>query len=138
MLELFPRLAAFPLPPRRTPEQIWRGDAELLKEWARGELPQAVLRVALSGERVVGIAFAQPRPEALSGRPAVHLEALLVAEDYQGRGIARALVTAVEEQARELGMTAVTLNVFMLNERARGLYRSLGYDEELLRCIKDL
>ena len=27
IVALFPRLAAFPLPPERTPEDLWRGDA---------------------------------------------------------------------------------------------------------------
>lgn len=139
MLALFPRLADFSIPERRHPEELWQGDAELLQGWARGELGQAIVRVARARSgQVAGVVLAQPRPEALSGRPAAHVEALAVAPEFEGRGLGRALMAAVESESRSRGLTALTLNVFTANQRARGLYRKLGFDEELLRCIKDL
>lgn len=139
MLALLPRLASFDLPPRREPQELWTGDAELVRRWARGELPDSFFRIATSesGE-VVGIAFATFRPEALSGRPSAHLEVLAVGESAVGRGVGKQLLAAVETEVRARGCAHLTLNVFMRNENARGFYRRLGFDEELLRCIKDL
>ena len=139
ILSLLHRLASFPIPARRRPEHLWSGDAELLRSWADGGLPEALVKVAQNPQgEVLGVAFAQLRPEALSQLPAAHLEVLAVAEKAEGMGVGRALMDAVERASRALGAKAMTLNVFVSNEKARGFYRHLGYDEELLRCIKEL
>ena len=139
MLGLLPRLASFELPSRREPQELWTGDAELVRKWAAGELPESIFRIALAenGE-VVGIAFATFRPEALSQKPSAHLEVLAVAEHEAGKGVGKLLVTAVESEVKARGCTYLTLNVFMRNEKARGFYGRLGFDEELLRCIKEV
>lgn len=139
ILVMLERLAGFPLPLRRQPQDLWAGDAELLKKWAVGGLPEALVKVAQDGdERLLGVAFAQHRAEALSGAPGMHLEVLAVIEGVEGLGVGRALLESIEGAAREQGARFLTLNVFMNNQNARGFYRHLGYDEELLRCIKDL
>lgn len=139
MLALLPRLASFDLPSRREPEELWTGDAGLVRQWAAGELPESVFRIAVAGSgEVVGIAFATFRPEALSQKPSAHLEVLAVAEAEAGKGVGKQLVAAVESEVKARGCTYLTLNVFMRNENARGFYRRLGFDEELLRCIKEV
>ena len=139
ILALLPRLADFQIPSRRQPEELWTGDSQLVHKWAAGNLPDSVFEVAVSSQgEVVGVAFATLRPEALSQTPSAHLEVLSVAKEAEGSGAARTLVSAIEERVKELGAQSLTLNVFMNNERARGFYRHIGFDEELLRCIKDL
>ncbi len=139
MLCLFPRLAAFPLPERRVPEDLWAGDAKLLEKWAKGDLGEAIVLVAIDlQEQVLGVAFSQLRAEALSGSAAAHLEVLAVAERAEGRGVGSALMAATEREVKSRGAKFLTLNVFSVNTKARGLYRKLGFDEELIRCIKDL
>lgn len=137
ILELLPRLAAFSIPERRTPEHLWQGDAELLLQWARGGAPQCLVLVATAGdEAILGVAMASLREELLSHAPSVHLEVLAVRGDAEGRGIGKALVSAIEQAARERGATSMTLHVFATNHRARAVYEQLGYDGELLRYIK--
>lgn len=139
ILSLLQRLASFPIPARRRPEHLWSGDADLLRSWAEGGLPEALVKVARTPQgEVLGVAFAQLRAEALSLMPAAHLEVLAVTKKAEGMGVGRALMDAIERAAQDRGATAMTLNVFMSNEKARGFYRHLGYDEELLRCIKEL
>ena len=52
-----------------------------------------------------------------------------VRESLRGRGYGKAAMGFVEEEARRRGIPRVALNVFGGNAVARGLYRSLGYNE---------
>src|SRR5436853_109489 len=92
ILGLLPRLAAFDLPPQRMAEDLWHGDAELLRLWSSGNLPQCLVQVAVNNEQsIVGVAIAQLRQELLSHAPSAHLEVLVVRDDAEGQGIGRAL-----------------------------------------------
>ncbi len=138
ILALLERLSSFSIPARRQPVDLRRGDGELLEQWADGQLPEALVKVALAEGLLLGVAFAQNRPEALSQASAMHLEVLAVSQAAEGSGVGKALMAAVESAARASGSKFLTLNVFVNNEKARGFYRHLGFDEEMLRCIKDL
>lgn len=58
-----------------------------------------------------------------------YLDALAVAEDYRGQGIAKALMAAAEKRARALGFERTALIVESYNERAHGIYLRSGYVE---------
>jgi ribosomal protein S18 acetylase RimI-like enzyme len=137
ILELFPRLAAFDLPANRSAEDLWRGDAELLRRWSTGQAPQCLVYVAVASEQaIIGIAMAQLREELLSHAPSAHLEVLVVRDGAEGQGIGKALIETIEQAVREQGALSVTLHVFVTNMRARALYERLGYGGELVRYIK--
>jgi len=137
--ELLPRLAAFEIPARRQPEDLWRGDKVALLAWLDGSAPDGAAHVAINGRnKIIGVVFVQLRKELLSGEPSAHLEVLAVAEDAEGQGIASALIATAEEAARDRHAKTMTLHVFAGNRRARGLYEKHGYDGELIRYIKDL
>lgn len=139
MLELFPRLAAFELPERRAPDDLWRGDAELLRLWSSGNAPECLVQVAVdSMQMVVGVVMAQLREELLSHEPSAHLEVIAVREDAEGQGIGKALIAGMEQALRERGAQSITLHVFANNTRARAVYERLGYEGELIRYIKHL
>jgi ribosomal protein S18 acetylase RimI-like enzyme len=55
---------------------------------------------------------------------------------FRGRGLGRAAMLFVEDEARRRGIPKIALNVFGGNEVARGLYRSLGYDEVAVEMSK--
>jgi GNAT superfamily N-acetyltransferase len=61
----------------------------------------------------------------------VHLD-----ERHRGRGYGRAAMVFAEDEARRRGIDRVALNVFGRNEVARGLYRSLGYEENAVSMSK--
>lgn len=57
---------------------------------------------------------------------------------YRGRGFGRAAMVCLEDLARTRGLGTIELNVFGGNEVARGLYRSLGYEEAAVTMAKQL
>ena len=137
--ELLPRLSSFRVPPRRDPEELWRGDERILDGWLAGSEPDCRIRVAVDGdESLVGAVMLRLRPELLSGRPSAHLEVVVLAERAEGHGVGKALMEEAERVAREHGALTLTLTVFAVNTRARRLYEAMGYDGELIRYIKDL
>ncbi|NNC55304.1 MAG: GNAT family N-acetyltransferase [Pseudomonadales bacterium] len=138
MLALVPRLAAFDVPARRESHHLWRDDAALLQRWLSGDGERCIVQVAECGGEVVGFTLTSLRPEPLSHTPAAHLEAIAVAKEAEGRGIASALLDACEKRAREKGACFMTLHVFAANERARAVYEKCGYEGELIRYIKSL
>jgi ribosomal protein S18 acetylase RimI-like enzyme len=139
ILALMPRLAAFDVPESRNPVDLWRSDAAMLQRWLDGENPECVVHVAVGDDKeLLGFAMTSLRPELLSHEPSAHLEAIAVDERAVGKGVGKALLAAVEEEAREKGALTVTLHVFARNSAARGFYERSGYDGELMRYIKDI
>ena len=61
--------------------------------------------------------------------PVAVVHRLMVDPRFQGRGVARGLMTAAERLAAGLGFAVVRLDAFSLNPRALQLYRGLGYRE---------
>jgi ribosomal protein S18 acetylase RimI-like enzyme len=137
MLELFPRLAAFDLPANRLPDDLWRGDAALLRLWSAGRAPQCLVYMAVDpSQAVLGIAMAQLGEELLSHEPSAHLEVIVVRDDAEGQGIGKALIATIEQAVQQQGARSITLHVFATNTHARAVYERLGYSGELIRYIK--
>ncbi len=88
-----------------------------------------------TAERVGLLWIARQRREGIQ---AAWIYDLSVEEPLRGKGYGRAIMEMAEEQARELGVTRLELNVFGDNEVARGLYLSLGYVEMSRQMAKDL
>ncbi len=77
--------------------------------------------VAAEAETLVGCVFYAPKEDH------VYLSRLAVLPEYQGRGIARALLSAVEDETLDLGAEKIRLQVRLVQKRNRALYGSLGY-----------
>jgi ribosomal protein S18 acetylase RimI-like enzyme len=63
---------------------------------------------------------------------------ITVHAEFRGRGYGREAMLLAEDEARRRGLPLMGLNVFGRNEVARGLYRSLGYDEVAVMMRKDV
>jgi ribosomal protein S18 acetylase RimI-like enzyme len=61
-----------------------------------------------------------------------------VDEEHRGRGLGRQAMQLLEVEVRERGFDRLQLNVFGGNERARNLYRSLGFQELSVQMGKEL
>jgi GNAT superfamily N-acetyltransferase len=64
---------------------------------------------------------------------ALYVDALATDPGFRRRGVARALLAAADREARSRRLPAVALDTTMLNEPARTLYASEGYDEVAYR-----
>ena len=137
LLKLLPQLADFEIPIRRVAKDLWEGDAALLKEVLEKKSRVTFADVAVdSNDQIQGVILVTMREEILSHEPSAHLEAIVVNPDARGQGLGRRLLKRTEKRVRELGAISLTLHVFSNNFRARSLYRSYGFEEEMLRCIK--
>ena len=87
------------------------------------------------GTRIGRLWFAR---RELNGRTAAYLYDITIDEAHRGAGLGRAAMAAYEQAAREQGFERLELNVFGGNERARGLYRSLGFTETAVNMTKQL
>lgn len=138
-MALLPALADFKVPSYRNPDHLWQGDARLLEQFFAGNTPNTHALVAVDADsNVHGIAIYTLRDELLSGEASAHLEVLAVDGECRKQGIGRALIDATETAAKAMGAQSLTLHVFSNNTRARSLYMSVDFQEELLRCYKPL
>ena len=140
LLQLLPRLADFPLPAWRTAEEIARGDRQILVDALHGRIEHAAILVAESmpGGQRAGYVFATTKHDYFTREAHAHVEVIAVEEGAGRRGVARALMDAIEQWAKRRGYRWVTLNVFDRNARARALYDKLGYVPETIHYRKDV
>ena len=138
LIRMTRRLADFDLPAWRTPDEIAQADRPILRDALNGYTPGTVIVVAElepDGLRA-GYVFATTKHDYFTQAPHAHVEVLVVAPEAEGRGVAGALMHAVEAWARECGYGHVTLNVFDRNVRAQRLYDRLGYARETVHYRK--
>ncbi len=124
--------SAFPLTPEKRPGALDDEHvARYLTTW--GEHPGDVGVVAVEGGRRVGAAWAIHLPADRPGygwvAPDVPELAVAALADVRGRGVGRALVTAVLDLAAAHGIDRVSLSVNQRNAVAHGLYGSIGFTE---------
>jgi ribosomal protein S18 acetylase RimI-like enzyme len=86
----------------------------------------AALAVATDDSRLAGLGYWR-RYDRPTHRPHADVEKVAVAPDAQGRGVGRRLMTELIAAARSAGVEVLTLDLRGDNERAAGLYESLGF-----------
>lgn len=99
-------------------------------------LADTVKRLAASASEKLWGAFAHgvmagmvglSRETRLKNRHKASLVSMYVAQEYSGRGLGRALVDTVLQEARTLGVELVILTVTDSNRQAVALYESAGF-----------
>lgn len=138
VLALADQLAAFPVPAWRTAREIQRADDPVLRDALRGVTAGTVAFVADGPGGIDGVVCLTTQEDYFTHEAVPHVEVLAVDPGAQGRGIARALMDAAESWARTCGCARISLNVWVQNERARGLYEHLGYRPETMHYLKEL
>jgi GNAT superfamily N-acetyltransferase len=94
--------------------------------------------VAAIEEEVVGLAHLQVTPTIEYDRPAAKIGALVVAEEHRGEGVGRALVEALEQEARARGCVVLFLTTSARRTDAHEFYRRVGLEETGKRFTKFL
>jgi len=104
-------------------------------------------RLRILGDRIVvadldghavGLAHLQVAPALERDRPAAKVGALVVDDSYQGRGIGRALVQTMEDEARLRGCELLFLTTAARRKDAHHFYVSVGLEETGKRFAKEL
>lgn len=96
----------------------------------RFEHGQSALFIAFDGEAPVGFAQLYPSFSSVSLSRAFILNDLFVAEAGRRKGVASALLAALEAYAWSFGAVRVTLNVARDNASAQALYRERGWAQD--------
>lgn len=71
---------------------------------------------------------------AVQAEDSLYVDSLATDPGMRRLGAARALLEAAEDEARALGLRAVTLDTTLDNDPARALYASAGFDEVAYRA----
>jgi ribosomal protein S18 acetylase RimI-like enzyme len=95
----------------------------------------SIVEDAATGERV-GYTWWADRE--LDAGPAAWIYDVYIDEPHRGRGFGRGLMEAVEAQVREAGLARMELHVWVDNEPALSLYRSLGFVPAGMEMFKRL
>ena len=138
VLRLTARLADFPVPPWRTPEEIASCDHPILRAGLRAASADHVLFVAEETGTVIGFVFVVVRIDYFTHERFAYVEALALAPEGEGRGVAQRLMGEAEGWGRALGLRRIGLAVWSQNARARELYDRLGYQPETIHLLKPL
>jgi GNAT superfamily N-acetyltransferase len=110
----------------RLEEARARAEQQLRRFLPQGCLTEGVflMRVLDGVGEPVGTLWVGPHPDRADAGWVYDVE---IDEHRRGEGLGRVAMRAAERLSREAGWTALGLNVFGHNARARALYDSLGY-----------
>ena len=139
ILSLIPRLVEFGPPTWRDPAQMNATDLQVLSEKLSNPRPDTAFFIA-EDERGAPLGFIhlQSGTDYYHHEKHGHIANVIVAREGEGRGIGRLLMEKGEEWARAQGFRWLTLSVFAQNVRAREVYKSLGYGEDIMKYVKKL
>ncbi|WP_374414717.1 N-acetyltransferase family protein [Novosphingobium colocasiae] len=94
--------------------------------------PGAFTLLAFLDGRPAGFANCFTGLSTFAARPLVNIHDIAVAPGQRGTGIGKALMLAIEAEARVRGACKITLEVLSGNVRAKALYAALGYGDYAL------
>lgn len=97
---------------------------DLKSRMLRGD---ALVLIARRDDKPVGLAVCLASYSTFMGRPVLNVHDLAVVAEERGKGVGRALLTAIDDAARARRCGKVTLEVREDNERARELYARNGF-----------
>jgi len=115
--------------------ELWPGDPLEDREKEMVELTGdegAACFLAYEGNEAVGFAQCQLRHDYVEGTdtsPVGYLEGIYVRENFRHKGIARALLTACENWAREMGCTEFASDCELDNTQSLAFHMHVGFDE---------
>jgi GNAT superfamily N-acetyltransferase len=109
----------------RAPDAVETTEA-MLTETLFGTNPQVFAFLAELDGQVVGLALWFMTYTTWTGRPSLYLEDLFVDDDVRGRGVARALMTRLAQEAKARDCARMDWAVLDWNVDAMAFYERLG------------
>lgn len=116
------------------------GDGKPLPPEVRRELvpglrehPTTIILLAYRGDEPIGIAVCFLGFSTFAARALLNVHDLAVLPACRGQGVGRRLLGGVERKARALGCCKLTLEVQENNPRARHVYASVGFAQDVHR-----
>ena len=137
ILGLAERLLEFGDVPGRDRAAMIARDRSVLAAALTGSASTIFVAVDDDG-RSLGFVHLTTSDDYYDAQETAHVADLVVAREAEGLGVGAELMKRAEQWASEQGFATLTLNVFIANGRARGLYAKLGFAEEWIRCLKRL
>jgi ribosomal protein S18 acetylase RimI-like enzyme len=136
---LIPRLVAFGPPPWRDANLMTEIDIAVISGALQEEGSNPIVYVA-EGEAgdLAGFIHLHSATDYYRRRDHGHVADVVVAEAYEGHGVATRLLAKAEECARSQGFDWLTISVFEENGRAASLYDRLGFRRDIARLVKPL
>ncbi|MBK9575679.1 MAG: GNAT family N-acetyltransferase [Fibrobacteres bacterium] len=89
--------------------------------------PTCMVLIARIDGQAAGVAVSFEGYSTFAGAPLLNLHDFAVAPTFRGRGVARALLERLFEEARRRGCCKVTLEVLSGNQRALSVYQRAGF-----------
>ena len=86
----------------------------------------------------LGLLVIKPDFDYFTDHPRAYVEILVVAEEAEGRGVGRVLMTHAEQWGRARGCQEVVLDVFANNSSAIAFYERIGFAPDHVRMSKSL
>ncbi len=96
--------------------------------------PTTIVFIARVRQHPAGIANCFLGFSTFAAKSLMNVHDLAVLPEYRGQGIGRALLHAVEAEAKKRDCVKLTLEVLEHNARARGLYESFGFRQAVYRA----
>jgi ribosomal protein S18 acetylase RimI-like enzyme len=108
------------------------GDANFLTK------PDAQAFVATIDGQPCGVISFFPDRDYFTDHPRAYVDNLAVAQEFEGKGVGRALLDHVARWARDHGYREIVLDVFAGNQRAIAFYERQEYRPDHIRMVKPL
>ena len=84
--------------------------------------------LAVADGQYVGLVNCFEGFSTFKGKPLINIHDVIVSRRWRGQGIARQMLTQVEDIARQRGCCKLTLEVLEGNKAAQRSYRGLGFE----------
>ena len=109
-------------------------DAQQIATEASGMLTQAdlLVLVAREGDTVIGFAEAAIRRDYVNGcetSPVAFVEGIYVMPQQRRRGVAKAMIAAIEAWAEQRGLRELASDALLDNAQSHAMHEALGFGE---------
>ncbi|HEX4636620.1 MAG TPA: aminoglycoside 6'-N-acetyltransferase [Rhizomicrobium sp.] len=94
--------------------------------------PGMLVLVARETTDVIGFAEASVRRDFVNGcetSPVAFVEGIYVVPDYRHKGVARALMAAIEQWAQDQGLRELASDALLQNAESHAMHKALGFSE---------